>query len=81
MSDITITARIRRDGALAIPRKARELLGLQEGDKVEITVHKPDVQVASTASDPLLALIGLGKGGPDDGAENHDSRLYGPPPA
>lgn len=29
--------------------------------------------------DPLLALIGIGHGGPDDGALNHDHYLYGAP--
>jgi AbrB family looped-hinge helix DNA binding protein len=76
MEGITITARVRRDGTLAIPKKAREMLGLQEGDQIEITVNKPDTQAAGSGGDPLLELIGIGKGGPADGAEDHDSRLY-----
>lgn len=76
MSGITIIARVRRDGTLAIPKQARETLDLHEGDQVEITVNKPDTPSAILDSDPLLELIGIGKGGPVDGAEDHDSRLY-----
>jgi AbrB family looped-hinge helix DNA binding protein len=76
MAEITITARVRRDGTLAIPKKARETLGLHEGDQIEITVNKPDTQAASSGGDPLLELIGIGTGGPADGAEDHDCRLY-----
>lgn len=30
-------------------------------------------------ADPLLGLIGIGEGGPPDGAVNHDAYLYGAP--
>jgi AbrB family looped-hinge helix DNA binding protein len=81
MAGITITARVRRDGTLAIPKKARETLGLHEGDQVEITVNKSSPQAEEQGSDPLLELIGIGKGGPTYGAEDHDSRLYRHPSA
>ena len=81
MTEITITARVRRDGTLAIPKQARETLGLHEGDQVEITVSKSETQAKHPGDDPLLELIGIGKGGPADGAEDHDSRLYRHPSA
>lgn len=81
MAEITITARVRRDGTLAIPKKARETLGLHEGDEVEITVNTASAPTQEPGSDPLLELIGIGKGGPTDGAEDHDSRLYRRPSA
>jgi len=76
MAEMTITARVRRDGTLAISKKARMTLDLHEGDQIEITVNKPETQGESLEDDPLLALIGIGKGGPTDGAENHDTYLY-----
>lgn len=81
MAGITITARVRRDGTLAIPKKARETLGLHEGDQIEITVNTSSTQAGEPDGDPLLELIGIGKGGPTDGAEDHDSRLYRRPSA
>ncbi len=54
---------------------ARDKLGLHEGDQVEITMNRPDVPPTGTGADPLLNLIGIGKGGPTDGAEDHDTRL------
>jgi len=76
MTAITVRARVRRDGALAIPKIARDKLGLHEGDQVDITVNAPDVPSTISESDPLLGLIGIGKGGPKDGAEDHDAKLY-----
>jgi len=76
MAEMTVTARVRRDGTLAISKKARVTLGLHEGDQIEITVNKPNTQGESSEGDPLLELIGIGKGGPADGAENHDTYLY-----
>ncbi|MCW3052458.1 MAG: hypothetical protein JWN14_1628 [Chthonomonadales bacterium] len=76
MAEMTITARVRRDGTLAISKQARATLGLHEGDQIEITVNRPEMQEEDLEGDPLLALIGIGKGGPADGAENHDTYLY-----
>ena len=74
MAGVTITARVRWDGALTIPKQTRETLGLHKGDQVEITLNRRDVPPEDIEDDPLLAIIGIGKGGPVDGAEDHDSR-------
>ena len=76
MANITVRARVRRDGTLSIPRAAREALGLHEGDLVEISVSKPDSAAETIETDPLLAIIGIGKGGLVDGAADHDTMLY-----
>lgn len=76
MATVTLKVRVRRDGTLALPRKAREELGLRQGEEVEITLRTPDAAPTSRTDNPLLGIIGIGKGGPVDGAENHDDALY-----
>ena len=76
MSGITITTRVRQDWKLTIPKKIRESLGLHEGDEVEVTVSKSINSPLKQDRNLLLNLIGIAKGGPTDGAEDHDSRLY-----
>ena len=72
MATVVYKARVRKDGLLALPRTAREKLGVHQGDEVEVQVKTQ----ASSEENPLLALIGIGKGGKPDGAENHDKYLY-----
>ena len=76
MVNITVSAKVLHDGTLSIPRTARKTLDLHEGDQVEIMVSKQESAEKSTEVNPLLAIIGIGKGGPIDGAEDHDSSLY-----
>ena len=77
MTTITpIRARsVRKDGSLGIPKVVREELGLQQGDKVEVIVRKSTTRRSQTEN-PLYRLVCIGKGGPPDGAENHDKYLY-----
>jgi AbrB family looped-hinge helix DNA binding protein len=77
MATIICTARVRKDGSLGIPKAAREELGLRQGDEVEVVVQKPIVHHSQQKENPLYHLVGIGKGGPPDGAENHDKYLYG----
>ena len=77
MAGVTITAKVRRDGALAISKAARERLGLHEGDKIQITLDRPGILLSQPVEDPLLELIGIGKDGPVNGAQDHDEALYG----
>ena len=77
MATITCTGRLRKDGALGIPRAVRQELGLRRGDQVEVVVRKPASRRRKGADNPLYHLVGIGKGGPKDGAENHDGYLYG----
>ncbi|MBI1927491.1 hypothetical protein HYR99_25025 [Candidatus Poribacteria bacterium] len=69
---------MRKDDLLGIPA-AREELGPQQGDTVEVIVRKPTTCRKRTEN-PLYRLVGIGKGGPPDGAENHDKCLYGSGP-
>ena len=79
MATTVFKAKVRRDGALSMPKEMREKLHLHEGDEVEVTVSTP-VAEASGEENPLLRLCGIGKGGKTDGAENHDKYLYGSDP-
>jgi len=76
MGAVTCTATVREDGALAIPGSARRRLRLRKGDEVEVTLAKPLARAPQASQNPLLGLVGIGKGGPADGAENHDKYLY-----
>ncbi len=77
MATVTCTARVRKDGSLTIPKVTREELGLQQGDEVEVIVRKSATPRRKETENPLYGVIGIGKGGPPDGAENHDKYLYG----
>ena len=75
----TYTAKVRRDGALSIPKAMREQLHLREGDEIELAVSTPFEP--SVEENPLLKIIGIGnKGGKPDGGVNHDKYLYGSDP-
>ncbi len=76
MAKVNVTARVRKDGSLSIPRKTREELHLHKGDRVNLTVERARVSDAE-ADEALLSLIGIATGGREDGAENHDKYLYG----
>ena len=73
MAVMSVTAKVRADGALEIPANAREKLGLNPGDEVDVELRSRDTE----DDDPLLQLIGIAKNGPADLAENHDKYLYG----
>jgi bifunctional DNA-binding transcriptional regulator/antitoxin component of YhaV-PrlF toxin-antitoxin module len=77
MHTLTLKARLRRDGSLSIPRSVRDELGLAEGDVVEVRLGPAN---ESSPSDPLLNIIGIGKGGRPDAAKEHDTYLYGSDP-
>lgn len=80
MATIECTARVRKDGALTIPRAARDALSLQQGEAVKVILSKPLAKRHGSTVNPLYELIPLGKKGPADGAENHDVYLYGKRP-
>ena len=52
--------------------KPKQALTLAEGAEVLLTIVPVDGEY-----DPLDAVIGICKGGPTDGAQNHDKYLYG----
>jgi bifunctional DNA-binding transcriptional regulator/antitoxin component of YhaV-PrlF toxin-antitoxin module len=68
--------RVQPDGLLSLPEEAREQLGLQPGDQVEIRIQT----IEEAPRNPLYDIIGMVKGEPVDGAENHDAHLYGKKP-
>jgi AbrB family looped-hinge helix DNA binding protein len=78
MATTIYKAKVRRDGALTMPKAMRERLRLHEGDEVEVAVSTPAVEARE--ENPLLKIIGIGKGGPKDGGVNHDKYLYGSDP-
>jgi len=61
-----------RNGVL----KPKRRLKLPEGSKVRVTIASLDM-----IEDPLDKVIGICKGGPKDGAANHDKYIYGDPPS
>jgi predicted DNA-binding antitoxin AbrB/MazE fold protein len=66
---ITVEAVV-KNGALHL----KEPVQLAEGTPVRVTVTPVDEDY-----DPLDAVIGICKGGPRDGADNHDKYIYGDP--
>ena len=54
--------------------KFKEPVLLAEGTTVRVTITPVDEEY-----DPLDAVIGICKGGPRDGADNHDKYIYGDP--
>ena len=56
--------------------KLKEPVVLAEGTPVRVTITPVDGDY-----DPLEAVIGICRGGPRDGAANHDDYIYGPKPA
>ena len=51
--------------------------GLAERSVVKVTVEVEEERPQD--EDPILKVIGLCKGGPEDGAEQHDHYIYGSP--
>ena len=49
---VTVTAKVRKDGLLALPRKA--------GDEVQVRVEVPEVGTTEGEENPLRGIIGLG---------------------
>lgn len=76
MASIDCIAKVNQDGSVILSEEALQMLNLQPGDEVEISVHKRDQPSQNEQSNPLYGIIGLGKGR-TDGAENHDVYLYG----
>jgi predicted DNA-binding antitoxin AbrB/MazE fold protein len=54
--------------------KLKQPVPLPDGTPVRVTI----TPVGN--DDPLEAVIGICKGGPHDGADNHDKYIYGPAP-
>lgn len=78
MASATYVGKMLKDGHLSLPKKARERLKLAPGTPVQVVVHTVDDQAPpDEAYAPLRALIGLGRGGREDGAVHHDKYLYG----
>lgn len=77
MAPVTCKATVVKEGLLALPKRVRRELDLREANTLDITVHKREPLKPQPEENPLYGLIGLGKGGPPDGAENHDQYLYG----
>jgi bifunctional DNA-binding transcriptional regulator/antitoxin component of YhaV-PrlF toxin-antitoxin module len=76
MPKVSVTATVRKDWSLSIPRKAREELHLREGDHVKLTVERAQASDAEI-DEAMLSIIGVAEGGQEDGAENHDKYLFG----
>ena len=63
--------------------KLAQPVALPEGAQVRLTItpvdedHPVDEDPVDEDKDPLDAVIGICKGGPRDGAQNHDKYIYG----
>ena len=77
MVSIDCITKVNEDGSVILSEEALQLLHFHPGDEVEITVHKRNQPSQHDQSNPLYGIIGLGKAGRTDGAENHDAYLYG----
>ncbi len=66
---ITVEATYKK-GAL----KPKKRLKIPEGSRVRVTITPVD-----DGEDFLANVIGICKGGPKDGAQNHDKYIYGDP--
>ena len=75
MGILTLTARVRKDGSLAISKAQREKMQLLEGDEVELTLTSTKLNQL-TELNPLLKLIGISNDGPSDGSVRHDTYIY-----
>ena len=71
------------DGHLSLPDEVIRELGLESGQRVEVTVRASDEldQLPDDAYAPLRKLIGLAQTGRTDAAERHDEYLYQEDPA
>jgi len=77
MVSIDCITKVNEDGSVTLSEKALQRLDLHPGDEVEISVHKKTQILQNEPLNPLYGIIGLGKAGRTDGAENHDAYLYG----
>jgi bifunctional DNA-binding transcriptional regulator/antitoxin component of YhaV-PrlF toxin-antitoxin module len=80
MATLTYMVKVQPDGSLLLPKEAQEQLRLQPGDQVEIQIQKAESALETEPQNPLLRIIGIARGGPPDGAQNHDAYLYGKKP-
>lgn len=76
MVSLDCITKVNEDGSVILSEEALQLLHLHPGDEVEITVHKRSQSSQDNQLNPLYGIIGLGKAGRTDGAENHDAYLY-----
>ena len=75
METLTLTARVRKDGSLSIPKAQREKIILLEGDEVELTLISTKFHQL-TELNPLLKIIGCSNDGPSDGSVRSDTYIY-----
>jgi hypothetical protein len=76
MASIDCIVRVKEDGSVTLSEEALQLLDLHPGDEVQVSVHKKGQPSQKEPSNPLYGIIGIGKAGRADGAENHDAYLY-----
>ncbi len=58
-------------------RPLEPIEGLDERSLVQVTVEVKEERLPG--EDPILQVIGICRGGPKDGAEQHDHYTYGSP--
>lgn len=56
MATVICTVRVRKNGALSLPKRAREELELQPGDEVEIQIRTPGATPAESPRNPLYDI-------------------------
>lgn len=76
MVSLDCIAKIQEDGSLTLSDEALRLLNLHPGDEVKVSVFREVAPSRHEPSNPLYGIIGIGKAGRADGAENHDAYLY-----
>ena len=76
MVSVDCITKVNEDGSVTLSEEALHRLNLHPGDEVEISVHRRAHPLQSEQPNPLYGIIGLGKAGRADGAENHDAYLY-----
>jgi len=74
----TYEAEVLDDGHLSVAEDVRLQLGLKKGDRVEVTIRRPDLPAGVDPTNPLVQLVGIcqGDGNKTDLSVNHDKYLY-----
>ena len=72
---MTRTIRAVYEKGMLYPLEAIE--GLADQTLVKVTVEVEEKRLSE--EDPILEVIGICRGGPEDGAEQHDHYIYGSP--